>query len=495
MQSIHIRGSVHHPGRLALTLQSGGAVDSTGGTSDSVGGPSAIGPADITSSGLQKQGHGVIIDTRIFPANVQIPSIDFKLPEADERLNSTPQLVCCLSLLQVACLSDVTLDPVADKWLQAIKYDTEEQGRLRVIATELIRAYKKDETKDTKIVTEVLFLAPVLDKDAYQDLLRDFYAGIDHSGLLNVHQLEGIAQLIQGGGPGYLDADDLVKILSLLSDRLRGTHQQSTQHLQQLTVAVSHVLDAMADTNVTDLDRVTVHEPLALYLKELKGSSDPCLIYQAAYAYQALLCVPDNEPTWQAAMRRTGKVIQGVSGLVSAVKSLDLSKFVEGLADIQKGFEGVVDVVKATYDDVKALREGGQQFMDCLIEGLSFERKRDWYSALRGADAMIRDGELATFRKLVCESPCRLDLAFQWGVCQRLGEIAANPKWDEDIRQNAISFLGEIYRNDAVWGRQPIIKQLIVSILMQLASSENGMERVSGRCTVQKSNLTSSEHS
>jgi hypothetical protein len=441
---------------------------------------------DIPSSSRQKRSHGVIIDSRIFPANVQPPSIDFKLPEPDERLNSTPQLVCCLSLLQAARLPDITLGPAAEKWLQVIKDDTEEQGRLHAMATELIRAYKRDEIKDTKIVTEILYLAPVLDKDTYRDLLREFYTGIDHSGLLNVYQLEGIAHLIQGGGPGYLDADDLVKILGLLSDRLRGTHQQSTQHLQQLTMAVSHVLDAMADTNVTDLDRVTLHEPLSLYLKELKGSSDPYLIYQAAYAYQALLCVPDNEPTWQAAMRRTGKVIQGVSGLVSAVKSLDLGKFVEGLGDIQKGFEGVVDVVKATYDDVKVLKESGQQFMDCLMEGLSFERKRDWYSALRGADSLIRDGELATFKKFVCEAPCRLDPAFQWGVCQRLGEIAVNPVWDEDIRRNAIAFLGEIYRDDAVWGRQPSIKQLIVNILMQLASSGNGMERVQLRYSSEK---------
>jgi len=480
----YTRGSVHYPGRLALSLQPGSTVDSTGGTSDSVGGSSS-----------QKQGHCVTIDPRIFPANVQPPSIDFKLPEPDERLHSTPQLVCCLSLLQAARLPNVTLESAADKWLQVIKDDTEEQRRLHVMVKELIRAYKRDEIKDTKIITEVLYLAPVLDKDAYQDLLREFYTGIDHSGLLNVHQLEGIAQLIQGGGPGYLDADDLVKILGLLSDRLRGTHQQSTQHLQQLTVAVSHVLDAMADTNIMDLDRVTLHEPLSLYLKELKGSSDPYLVYQAAYAYQALLCVPDNEPTWQAAMRRTGKVIQGVSGLASAVKSLDLGKFFEGLRDIQKGFEGVVDVAKVTYDDVKALKEGGQQFMDCLKEGRSFERKRDWYSALRGADAMIRDGELATFRNLVCEAPCRLDPAFQWGVCQRLGEIAANAAWDEDIRRNAISFLGEIYRGDTVWGRQLNVKQMVINILMQLASFENGMELVSCCGAVRKSTLISVQHS
>jgi hypothetical protein len=322
-------------------------------------------------------------------------------------------------------------------------------------------------------------LSPILNKDVFHDLLRELYSGIDHSGLLNFHQLEGLAQLIQGANTGHLSADDLVKIFDLLSRCLRDTHQQSTDHLNQLTLAISHVLDAMADTKVTDMDRETLHEPLSKYLKELKNSSDPYLVYQAAYAYQALLCVPDNETAWQSALRRTGKVARGVSGLVGAVKNLDLNKFIEGLGDIQKGMEGVsvvVQIVKSAYDDVISMAQSGKGFLDSLNEGFSFERKRDWYSALRGADTLIQGGEFATFRELICKAPCRHDPAFQWGVCQRLGEIAVNSMWDIDTRQDAIEFLGEIYRNDEVWGQQASVKQWILNILMQLANaSENGI--------------------
>ena len=366
--SIYVRGSVHHPGRLALTFQSGSTTDLVRETSDSVG--SSVGPANVPSSSQQKQDRDIVtVDSRIFSANVQPPTIDFKLPEPDERLNSTPQLVCCLDLLQASHLPDITMHPTAQKWLRTIENNTDEQERLHAMATEIIRAYKRDEIKDARIINEVVHLSSVLSKDTYKDLLRELYSGIEHSGLLNVHQLEGIAQLIQDAGPGYIDADDLVKILGLLSTRLRDTHQQSTQHMYHLTLAVSHVLDAMADTNVTDLDRETLHEPLSLYLKDLKNSSDPYLVYQAAYAYQALLCVPDNETTWQAAMRRTGKMVKGVSGLVSAVKGLDLIKFIEGLRDLQKGFTGaseVVRVAKTTYDRVTSLVDGGKDFMDCL---------------------------------------------------------------------------------------------------------------------------------
>ncbi|KAK3824935.1 MAG: hypothetical protein J3Q66DRAFT_97768 [Benniella sp.] len=204
-----------------------------------------------------------------------------------------------------------------------------------------------------------------------------------------------------------------------------------------------------------------------------KRSTDSYLVYQATYAYQALMCVPDNETLWQAILRRTGKVVKGVSGFVSAVKGLDLNVFIDGLKDIQQGSTGaseVVQLVKTAYEGVASLAESGQGFYECMKEGLSFDRKCAWYSALRGADTLIQEGQLADFKKLVCEAPCRRDPAFQWGVCQRLGSIAVDPMWDMETRQGAAEFLGEMYRNDDEWGDQANIKQWILNILTQLSS-------------------------
>ncbi|KAK3819959.1 MAG: hypothetical protein J3Q66DRAFT_439048 [Benniella sp.] len=430
----------------------------------------------IDPSTLSKQGIDtatISIPNNIFPTNVRPPTIVFSPPEPDSRLNDTLQLACCLKLLQSSYEPDDILDPVARNWLLLYKNEQDERDRLKALATNVIRAFKRDEFKDSKAVTEVVYLAPVLENDDFRYLLKEFYSGIDQSGLLDVHQLEGLAHLIQGADPGYLDSDDLVKVLSLLSTRLKDTHQQSTNHLYQRTVAVSHVLDAMADANVSGIDREKIHEPLSSYLNGLKSSSDLYLVYQAAYAYQALLCVPDDESLWQATLRRTGRVIQGISGLVSAVKSVDLNGFVEGLKDIQQGLAGaseIVQTVKDAYDGATSLAQGGQGFFACLQEGFSFKRKCAWYSALRGADTLIKDGQLAGFRKLVCEAPCRRDAAFQWGVCQRLGEVAANPMWDTETRQSAIVFLAEIYRNDVVWGHQASVKHWILNIIMQLSS-------------------------
>ena len=309
-------------------------------------------------------------------------------------------------------------------------------------------------------------------------MLKPFYDGVDHSGLLDIDQLQGLSQLIQGADTGYLCSDDLARILKLLAIRLQETHQRSPEHIYQLVT--SNVLDAMAEAKIEGLDRETLHEPLMLYLGVLKGNSEPYLMYQAAYACQALMCVPDNESPWQATLRRTGKVIRGVSDLVKAVKGLDLNGFMDGLKDIQQGVAGaseVVQLVASAFDGVKSMTEGGKGFMEGIKEGLSFKRKCAWYSALRGADVMIRDGEFAKFKQLVCEAPCRLDPTFQWGVCQRLGEVAGNSMWDVRTRRSAAAFLGEMYRNADDWDEKLSIKEWVLLILMQLSSSAGSIQQ------------------
>ncbi|KAF9349215.1 hypothetical protein BGX34_001926, partial [Mortierella sp. NVP85] len=449
--------------------------------SDSMSIPNDVKPSPALIAGQERQDRDMVkIPQAIFAKNIRPPAVELELPKADERLSTTSQLAACLSLLKHSQLLGDMLEPSARKWLQEVEKDTDEQERLKALVTDLIRAFQRDEIKDDKAVSEVVCLAPVLEKGDFQYLLRELCKGVDQSILLDTHQLDGMAQLMYCAEPGYLDADDLVKILELLSIRLRTTHTQSTNHMYQLTMAVSRVLDAMADTKVKGLDREKLHEPLTLYLSEIKDVSDPYLIYQAAYAYQALLYVPDDETLWQATLRRTGKVIQGVAGLVSAVKGLDLNGFMDGLKDIQQGVSGAAGVfklAKSTIEGVKSLTDSGKGFVECMKEGLGVKCKLTWYPALRGAGSLLRSGQLANFKRLVCEAPCRLDPVFQWGACQLLGEVAADSIWDVETRQGAIVFLGEIYSGRSTWETQADVQEWILIILMKLASlSENDVQ-------------------
>ncbi|KAF9342746.1 hypothetical protein BGX34_007725, partial [Mortierella sp. NVP85] len=146
----------------------------------------------------------------------------------------------------------------------------------------------------------------------------------------------------------------------------------------------------------------------------------------------------------------------------------------DGLKDIQQGVSGAVGVfklAKSTFDGVKSLSDGGKDFVECMKEGLGVKRKLAWYPALRGAESLLRSGQLANFKRLVCEAPCRLDPVFQWGVCQLLGEVAAGSMWDAKTRKSAVMFLGEIYSDKPVWECHTNVQEWVLIILMKLASS------------------------
>ncbi|KAG0350162.1 hypothetical protein BGZ54_003991, partial [Gamsiella multidivaricata] len=396
--------------------------------------------------------------------NVARPAVKYELPEPDQRITSTSQLAYCLSLLPSPKLSAEELDETERAWSQAKVTDPDEQKRLRMLATDLVEAFIDEEDfQQETIVAEVA-------QREFKKLPVKFIDGIRHGALLEIHQLEGLAQLMQDATPGYLEADDLVDILEALSTRLQHTHHQSTEHLYLLALTVSHVLDAMADCHVKDLSHEQLHKPFSAYLNELKGSSDPYLVYQAAYAFQALLHVPNDESLVQTTPWRTIKVAQGVSGVASAAKDLDLENFIGQLAHIQEGLptSHVVQIIIAN-QRVTSLVESGKSFLESIKE--SFKDRNPWYPALRGIDTLLQDGQLARSKKLACGAPCRRDPAFQWGVCQRLGILAGNPLWDEFTRQNAVAFLGELYEDDAQWGQHATVKQWILKILIHLEAS------------------------
>ncbi|KAG0001097.1 hypothetical protein BGZ79_005103 [Entomortierella chlamydospora] len=411
------------------------------------------------------------------------PVIEYKLPRPDERLVNTHQLVYCLGLLKnPPSLGDPHQDS-ARNWVKATQGNKDEKERLYTMTTKLVSVFIQDVLKGPTAIAEVACIAPFLSMEHFRCLLGHFIGSIDRSTLLDINSVDGLAKLVQDANEGYLKADDLVTILKVLNARLQTIHEQSQDFIYQFVLAVSRVLDAMADCSVKGLDRVTLHEPLSEYINNLKGSSDPHIVYLSAYIFQALECVPDNESPWQATKRRITTVAQGVFSVIKAVKGLDVNEFLNGLGHIEDGLDGVITVMqtlKDGYDQVKELKESGQDLYEALKDGLHFDQKRSWYSALRGIDTVLQDGQLSKFREIVIKARCRRSLMFQWGVCQRLGALAANPAWDTESREDALEFLAEIYQNDAVWGNHIQVKQKILDILLYL--QQQPQNTIQGMC-------------
>ncbi|KAG0049622.1 hypothetical protein BGZ83_005547 [Gryganskiella cystojenkinii] len=357
------------------------------------------------------------------------------------------------------------LEPEVGLWLKNTAKNADEIARLETMASDLISTFTRDLLKERKVIAEILCLVSVLSKADFRNLFHMYFSNIEKSVLLDIHTFKGIGLLLQSASVDHLDTEDLMKILRMISTRVQNFQYLSQAALFHLVVAISSILDAMTDIKVTGLKRVELHGPLLEFLDDLQAGDDPYLEYYASYAIQALLCVPDNESPWQPTVRRTTKIVKGISGSISAVRGLDLKRFMTRLQSIQEGLEGfheLHDLTKTSPDSVMTESERG------IVASLA-NRKQAWYAALRGADTLIQGGELAKFRILVCGASCRREIGFQLGICQRLGNLAANPLWSTEIRQNALRFLEEIYRDDLTWDQNPKVKVYILNVLDELS--------------------------
>ncbi|KAG9061246.1 hypothetical protein KI688_007584 [Linnemannia hyalina] len=415
----------------------------------------------------------------VFSQNVNAPAVRIPFPTFGARIDTTPQLAMCIGLLsEVHNTIDQQQDPSQDlssdtaarlAWVEAMKQDPTERERILWLGTRMVDEFAKDAFKDSTEIAEMALIGPVMDMEHYRGLLSSIIASFDHSTILSVDLLQGLVQLVQSAPPESLLSDDLVKILRLLRLRLQDTHQQSTVHPYHLTLALSRVLDVMADHKVKDLSRVEEHEPLSGVLSSLTGSSDPYLMYQACYAFQALQYVPDDETVLQAVLRQSIGVAGGVVK-ISAVMKLDLGAVLEGLGMLQEVVDSTVEIAGAVYEGFCSLKESGRGVFESLKEGYGSGKKRPWYAAVRAAHALAQAGQLQDLNRLICVVPCRCDPLFQWGVCQILDEIASDDIWDPPVRQQAVELLGDLFQNDPLWGEDESVRTWMLNISGQLGA-------------------------
>ncbi|KAG0063702.1 hypothetical protein BGZ90_002534, partial [Linnemannia elongata] len=113
----------------------------------------------------------------IFPENVIKPTYKTDLPKPYARVDKTPQLVYCSSLLSKAqrqlpptSNSDVPQDPPLDdkekKWIKLI--DPVLQDRYQGLVEQLVKTFTDNPLKASDVVPEIVLVGNVLDRDTYR---------------------------------------------------------------------------------------------------------------------------------------------------------------------------------------------------------------------------------------------------------------------------------------------------------------------------------------
>ncbi|KAF9086880.1 WD_REPEATS_REGION domain-containing protein, partial [Mortierella sp. GBA35] len=417
----------------------------------------------------------------VFPENMSKPVIRTKLPALQDRIEMTQQLVYCHSLLLKGSAAttindrlqgndsqESVLDETERAWVRVVQQNSSQQHHLRWLVTKIVKEFAKDDLEGPDAIAEAVILGSVLDRATYRSLISCFITKFEQATILDIALLQGLVQLIESASSGYLQDDDLVRTLGVLRRRLRGTHKQSSEHVCQMTLAISRLLDVMVNGMVKDLNRTVDHQPLMAILTELKDTSDPILHFQVAYALQALQYVPDDESTLQAVLRFAGGVAMAALGVASICK-LDPANLFNSLDTLRQAAGQSYEVTKSFLEGMEASQRGRFGAMQSLLKGIRAGTRHEWYLTLLAAKSFVRDGRLADFKRTVCDAPCRDECAFQLGVCQILGDIAMDPLWDSSTRHQAIDFLGALHRNIIGWKQYSDSKEWIFSILTQMS--------------------------
>ncbi|KAF9283704.1 hypothetical protein BGZ88_010352, partial [Linnemannia elongata] len=418
----------------------------------------------------------------VFPKNVAKPTYKTDLPKPHARIDRTPQLVYCCSLLSKAqgshsstLASDDSLDPtLGDEekgWVQLI--DPILQDQYRGLIKQLVKAFAENPLKASDVVTEIVFVGSVLDRDTYRSLLSCFISKFEQTTALDVTLLQGLVQLVECASSGYLFDDDLVRIATVLSKELSITHFGTSNHPLHLTLSLARILDVMVAGKVKDLNRERDHQPMLQLLDGLKSSDNVVQRYEATYAYQALQYAPDDETPLQV-LWRYAKVAAAGAGAVSSVFKLDPEGLLKGIESLQEIGVGVIGAVSTGIEVVQTLRVGANEAVLASERKFDFMKKRSWYLALQGTAFYIRQGRLSDFNLVVSQAPCRHNTNFQWGICRQLGEIAVDPLWDVPVRHQAVNFLGELFRSGADWKPHVDVKRWILTILVQISKLSDG---------------------
>ncbi|KAF9933907.1 hypothetical protein FBU30_004075 [Linnemannia zychae] len=217
------------------------------------------------------------------------------------------------------------------------------------VANEVVRAFIVTDLKVSDVIAEVVPLAYNLDRDLYRNLLNSFVEVIDRSILLDVDSLDGLAHLIQSADP-----------------------------------------DAMVASNVGDIDRINLYEPLASILSMSSSKSDPYLSFQVEYAAQALLNVSNDEKPWHAGFRRLWLAISVGASFAKVPDPKEIKMMLEGLEKLYN--EGMSD-----FNKLKEIINGKRRVEFTFKDGFQF--KSIWYRALRTAELYIQSGKLTYFEE------------------------------------------------------------------------------------------------
>ncbi|KAE8150931.1 hypothetical protein BDV25DRAFT_153540 [Aspergillus avenaceus] len=179
------------------------------------------------------------------------------------------------------------------------------------------------------------------------------------------------------------------------------------------------VLDVAVDIRLEGIHQDAVHQPLFNTLRSLEAHDDSRLAQAAAYAFEALRGIPDNEGPMDVFLRTSGSLVSATAKIAGSVATMDPGKALGAAPEVLE----LIGYIGKVLDSLETLGQTTEDLKNAFIQDIEqLPKQKTWYYVLRYTGPLIaaREKSFEVVEKALPELPCRNDWQFWCGLFDQL---------------------------------------------------------------------------
>ncbi|OJJ94887.1 hypothetical protein ASPACDRAFT_48336 [Aspergillus aculeatus ATCC 16872] len=314
----------------------------------------------------------------------------------------------------------ITVDEITSR-LGDSACDEKEKSALRALISQMVGRFR-DKSRPSYYV-EASRLSRATTQSQYHHLAQVFSRSIvdnaEKGNALDGELLPSFVFLLRNNSEGY-SRDGLCAAVNALRERLDYKIRENALEAQYLLCyTLGVLLDVAVDIKASEIDKDTLRDPLLKLLADLKRHDEPRVAQAAAYAYEALKGISDNQSPWDIFWSNSGRVIAVAAKTAGAVSTLNPDKLLDTGPDLLE----LLEFLKKVYDGGIELFEARKEMDEVFVENIRrLPHQRLWYGILRYTSMLIFAGGISfdTLEHILPKVPCGDSWQFWCGLYAQL---------------------------------------------------------------------------
>ncbi|RAK77751.1 NACHT domain-containing protein [Aspergillus fijiensis CBS 313.89] len=299
--------------------------------------------------------------------------------------------------------------------------DEKEKSALRALISQMVGRFR-DKSRPSYYV-EASRLSRATTQKQYHHLSQVFSRAIvdnaEKGNALDGDLLPSFVFLLWNKPQGY-SRNGIYAAVNALRERLDYKIRENALEAQYLLCyTLGVLLDIAVDIKASEIDKDSLRDPLLKLLADLKDHDEPRLAQAAAYAYEALRGISDNQGPWDIFWSNSWRVIAVAARTAGAVSTMNPERLLEAGPDLMELLEFLKKIYDAGKDLVEAIKEMDEVFVENIRR---LPNQRLWYGILRYTSMLIMAGgnSFDTLEHILPKVPCWDSWQFWCGLYAQL---------------------------------------------------------------------------